>query len=83
MTDTLLASARAQRRPTNVTLPEALQREAKELKVNVSQACEKGLTMAVAEAKRRLWLEQNRHAIAAYNAHVVLQEPALAAYRQF
>ena len=31
------------RRPTNVTLPEALLREARDLGINLSQACERRL----------------------------------------
>jgi antitoxin CcdA len=71
------------RRATNVTLPEDLQREAKALKVNISQACENGLAQAVQDAKRRQWLAENREAMEAYNAYVEKNGLLLAAYRQF
>ena len=83
MSDILAPRRKVERRPTNVTLPESLQREAKELKVNVSHACEQGLAQAVAVARRQLWLDENRAAIAAYNTQVEQTEPVLAAYRQF
>ncbi len=73
----------ALRRATNITLPEALLREAKALDLNVSQACELGLADAVARAKSRKWLEENRVAMAAWNAHVEENGLPLAEFRQF
>ena len=71
------------RRATNVTLPEALLREARSLGINLSQACEHGLAAAVAEHRRARWLEENRDAIEAWNEHVAEHGLPLAAYRQF
>ena len=45
-------SSAASRRTTNVTLPEALLREARALAINVSQACERGLAAAVTGQRR-------------------------------
>jgi antitoxin CcdA len=73
----------ASRRATNITLPEALLREAKALDLNVSQACELGLANAVARAKSEKWLEVNRAAMAAWNAHVEEHGLPLAEFRQF
>lgn len=71
------------RRATNVTLPETLLRDAREMGVNLSQACEHGLVQAVAEEHRRRWLEGNRDAMDAWNEHVAQHGLPLAAYRQF
>ncbi len=71
------------RRATNVTLPEALLHEARTMGVNLSQACERGLAVAVAEGRRQRWLAQNRDAIADWNEHVAAHGLPLAAYRQF
>lgn len=73
----------APRRATNVTLPEPLLREARELQINVSQACERGLSLEVAETKARRWLHDNRTAIAAWNEHVEQNGLPLAEFRQF
>jgi len=71
------------RRPTNLTLPEALLRKARALNINLSQACERGLAAAVAEARRQRWLEENREAMDAWNEHVAEHGLPLAIYRQF
>jgi len=71
------------RRATNVTLPEPLLREARDMGINLSQACERGLTVAVAEQRRQRWLEENGEAIAAWNEHVAEHGLPLAAFRQF
>lgn len=71
------------RRPTNVTLPEALLLEARQMGVNRSQACERGLAAGVAEARRQRWLAQNREAMDAWNAYVAEHGLPLAGYRQF
>lgn len=71
------------RRATNITLPEALLREAKALKVNMSQACERGLAAEVARARQEAWLVENRAAMEAWNEHVEQHGLPLAEYRQF
>jgi antitoxin CcdA len=71
------------RRATNITLPEALLREAKALKVTMSQACERGLAAEVARARREVWLAENRAAMDAWNAHVAAHGMPLAQYRRF
>lgn len=71
------------RRPTNVTLPEALVQDARDLGINLSQACESGLSMAVASERRRRWLEENRDALDDYNTNIAENGLSLAAYRQF
>ncbi len=71
------------RRATNVTLPEALLTEARDMKINVSQACERGLATTIAEQRRQRWLAENRDAMDDWNRHVAEHGLPLAAYRQF
>lgn len=78
-----MSAHRSARRPTNVTLPEALLHDARELGINLSQACESGLLFAVASERRQRWLATNRDALDSYNTHVAEHGLPLAAYRQF
>ena len=71
------------RKATNVTLPEALLAEARALRINVSQACERGLASEVARMRRARWLEENGPAMEAWNAHVEREGLPLARYRSF
>jgi antitoxin CcdA len=73
----------APRRATNVTLPEPLLRDARDLGINLSQACERGLAAAVADARRQRWLDANRGAMDAWNDHVAAHGLPLDAFRQF
>lgn len=58
------------KRPTNVTLDATLVDDARALGVNVSAACERGLRDELRTAREQAWLEENRDAIASYNAYV-------------
>ncbi len=71
------------RRATNVTLPENLVAQAKELGINVSQACEAGLRAEVALQRRKRWLEENRPAMDQYNDYIEKNGLPLAEYRMF
>ena len=71
------------RRAVNVTLPGSLLQAARVLKINVSQACERGLVAEVAKVKTEQWLRDNRAAMDAWNAHVEEHGLPLAQYRQF
>jgi antitoxin CcdA len=71
------------RRQTNVTLPDSLLQDARDLKINVSQACERGLAAEVAETKLQLWLRENRPAMDAWNDYVEKNGLPLDAFRQF
>ncbi len=71
------------RRATNVTLPETLLRDAREMGINLSQACERGLAAEVANIHRQRWLEENKGAMDAWNGHVAEHGLPLAAFRQF
>jgi antitoxin CcdA len=71
------------RKPTNVSLPPALVAEAAALKINLSRACEAGLVEAVAEARRKEWLEANREALDFWNDEIDRNGLPLDAFRQF
>ncbi len=71
------------RRPTNVTLRASLLAEAKLLGINVSEACEAGLSERIRQARRRHWLEENRTAISDYNERVEQEGPTLERFRRF
>ncbi len=64
------ALPRAAKRPVNLTLDGALVDEARALGIPLSATVEAALRTSVAEARERRWLEENREAIAAYNARV-------------
>ncbi len=71
------------RQPTNVTLPRALVAQARELKVNISAACEAGLAAQVKAARAAQWLEENREAIQAYNKYIEENGLTLERFRTF
>jgi antitoxin CcdA len=76
-------TARTPRRAANVTLPEPLIQAAKQLGINISQACEKGLIAAVSEAQAAAWLKENGPAIDAWNEYIEEHGIPLAEFRQF
>jgi antitoxin CcdA len=61
---------RPARRPTNLSLDPALVTEARALGLNVSRTVEDGLRKAVAEARSRRWLEENRAGFDAFASFV-------------
>lgn len=71
------------RRATNVSLDSELLSEAKDLGVNISRACERGLAQEVASAKEKRWLEENAAALDAANAYVETRGLPLARHRKF
>ena len=71
------------RRATNVTLPVDLLAEARALGLNVSQACEHGLTAAISKTRAAQWLEENRDALASSRDFVERHGLPLAEFRQF
>lgn len=73
----------ALRKPTNVTLDEALLIEAKALRINISQAAEAGLARAVAERRAAHWLAENHAALESSNAYVEQHGLPLAQHRHF
>ena len=60
----------AAKKPVNLSVNSDLLRQAKELKVNVSQVLEVALASQVKRLREAQWLEENKEAIDAYNRHV-------------
>jgi antitoxin CcdA len=60
----------AAKKPVNLSVNSDLLRQAKELKVNVSQVLEVALASQVKRLREAQWLEDNKAAIEAYNQHV-------------
>ena len=58
------------KRATNVSLDAGLVAAAKELGVNVSQACEKGLAAEISHIRSEAWIKENWNAIQSWNAYV-------------
>lgn len=71
------------RRPANISLDPRLVAEARELGVNLSRACERGLVAQLAEERARRWQEENAEAIASSNAYVEEKGLPLAEFRLF
>ncbi|PZX09880.1 type II toxin-antitoxin system CcdA family antitoxin [Celeribacter halophilus] len=71
------------KKPTNLSLDQALLSEARSFGVNLSQAAEAGLRLAVKEAKAEAWKRENAKAIEASNAWVEEQGLPLEKYRLF
>jgi antitoxin CcdA len=71
------------KRATNVSLRADLIDEAKRLNINVSEACERGLTDQVRKAQEARWLEENLPALEAWNEWVRENGLPYAEYRQF
>lgn len=76
-------NAHSPRRATNISLDATLLDEARQLGINVSRACERGLAGEIAEVRARLWREENREALASSNAYVENHGLPLSPYRQF
>lgn len=76
-------SAGSPKRATNVSLSVALIEEAKRLKLNISEACERGLEEKIAKTRAETWLEQNREALDGWNAYVEEHGLPLESFRLF
>lgn len=73
----------AGKKATNISLPSGLVDEAKQLGINLSQACEAGLLDQVRKARREKWLQENREALDWSNDYVENHGLPLARYRMF
>ena len=71
------------RKPTNISLDIALVAEAKRLGINISRACERGLSDQIAKEQAKLWQADNAAALASSNAHVDRHGLPLGRHRQF
>ena len=73
----------ATKRPTNLTLDQALLAEARGFGVNLSQAAELGIKQAVAAAKAEQWKAENAEALQSSNAWVEQNGLPLERHRHF
>jgi antitoxin CcdA len=73
----------APKKATNVSLPGDLVEEAKRLGVNLSQACEIGLSEQVRKKRGEEWKRENKEAIESWNNWTRENGLPLAKYRQF
>lgn len=71
------------RKSTNLTLDAALLAEAKNLKVNLSRAAEKGIRRALQKNREAAWKAENKQAMASSNNYVDAHGLPLASYKQF
>jgi antitoxin CcdA len=71
------------KRATNLTLDAQAIADAKELGINISNACEKGLVAEISKARGDKWLRENMHALESSNAWVEKHGLPLAKYRVF
>lgn len=79
----LVPDQKSPKRATNVSLSTQLIAEAKELGINISQACEQGLRETIGKTRAEAWLEVNREALQSSNAYVEKHGLPLTKYRQF
>lgn len=75
--------ANAPKKSTNVSLSEPLLAEAKQLRINVSQAAESGVAKAIAEKRAEIWQAENQKAFECWNSYVEKNGLPLAKYRGF
>ncbi|MBJ7440996.1 MAG: type II toxin-antitoxin system CcdA family antitoxin [Sphingopyxis sp.] len=71
------------KKATNVSLSADLVDEARQLGINVSEACQTGLAAEVKKAREAAWKEENRAAIESWNDYIRKNGLPLAKYRQF
>ena len=71
------------RKPTNISLDTQLVAEAKRLGINISRACETGLSQQIALEYGRQWKQDNAAALESSNDYVDRNGLPLARYRQF
>lgn len=64
------APPRTRKVPTNLSLSTELVRRARALDLNLSRVVESALEKAIIEAEQARWLDDNKEAIAQYNAFV-------------
>lgn len=68
---------------TNISLNAAMLAEAKELGVNISQACEAGLAKELKSVREAKWKSENKAAMQAWNEWTEKNGIPLAEHRRF
>lgn len=76
-------SAKAVRKPTNISLPIDLCTAAKDIGINISQVCETALREVVEAAKRDIWATENAEFIAENNRRVEAEGTLLQEWNTF
>jgi len=66
----VLYDLKAPKKSTNLSINSDLLRQARELRINLSQTLEQRLAELVREKRLRQWKDENREAIEAYNSRV-------------
>ena len=74
---------RSSRRATNISLDQTLVAKARELDINLSRACERGLAEQINETQAERWRSENAEAIESSNRYFEEHGLPLAKYRQF
>ncbi len=67
----------SKRRPVNLTIREDVLEAAKMLKLNASQAAERGIIRAIRQAQEDDWITTNKPALIAHNSRVDKDGPLL------
>ncbi|PNU20533.1 acetoacetyl-CoA synthase [Geothermobacter hydrogeniphilus] len=73
----------APKRPVNLTVNEDLLRVAKQVGINLSRTFEEAVLVKVRKALEEQWREENKQAIASYNARIEKQGVFGARKRRF
>ncbi len=71
------------RRAINLSIEATLIDEARELGINVSRVCEEALRTQIRTERGGRWLEENKSAIADWNAYIAEHGLPLERYRVF
>jgi antitoxin CcdA len=72
-----------QHKAANITLDPTALAEAKQLGINISQACERGLIQEIQKTKAKKWRQENAEALASSNDWVAKYGVPLAEHRKF
>jgi antitoxin CcdA len=65
-----ICDPKAPKKAVNLTINSDLLRQAREMKINLSQSLEAKLEQLLREERARRWQEENREAIEAHNRYV-------------
>jgi antitoxin CcdA len=71
------------RAKVNLSIDEAVSREARELGVNMSRVAETAIAEAARLERNRRWRQENQAALDAYAREIEREGPALARFRSF
>ncbi len=79
----MLTSEGAPKKPTNLTLNTRVLEMARDMGMNISQTVDELLAAEVQRRYWERWNEDNKQAIAEYNARIASEDLPLAKYRTF